>query len=579
MLIRLFRFIKRAKLRTKLFVNFITVALLPILILSYLSYTIAKDSLRDQMNSRAADYADRVGSQLDIIYSRFQEAMDYIVYGDDALMLVRAFENNRIQAGELRMYADQQTNLLKQVSQSIRSVDFLLAGDAGLNFNNRELADKVDKGLDADPQNRKQLSEEGAFWISTEDTLYAVRTIPDLYSNRIAARMVVTINKQAFFTEAFPKKENDFGIIIADRTGGSVFNKVKSVMTSGILPISFLEQAKNNFVTYNGAQYLYRFYQPQITNWKLYVIISYDYVIQRTNSIIKVSVSSGVAGVILIALFSYLLSSNFAGRIEFLIKQMKKVSQGDLLIETQEITEMDEIGQLNVVFENMVSKLDMLIHDVYESKIAQRESEFKALQSQINPHFLYNCLDNLNWRAIMRGDDYSSYLITQLSDYYRTSLNKGQNVITIRDEIRNAVAYMNLQLDLHDHSFRFEKEIDEGLDEQLITINLMLQPLLENAVKHGVDKDQGTDKLIRLTVKDAGDSLVFHVFNTGSSITEETLNSVFVEKTRGYGIRNVNERLKLLFGEEYGIRIRAVDGGTLCTIIIPKATGKMEEQP
>lgn len=226
---------------------------------------------------------------------------------------------------------------------------------------------------------------------------------------------------------------------------------------------------------------------------------------------------------------------------------MKKVSKGNWLIERGG-TQADEIGQLSQVFEGMVAQLETLIHDVYESQLAQRESEFKALQTQINPHFLYNCLDNMNWYAIMRGDEHSSYVITQLSDYYRTCLNRGRNTITVEEELKNAAAYMNLQLELHDNNFQFEKDIEEGLEE-FVTINLMLQPLLENAVKHGVDKlrDKSAKRLIRLTARREGGDLRFTVYNTGSVIQPQVLRSVFVEKTQGYGLRNVDERIRLLF--------------------------------
>ena len=165
----------------------------------------------------------------------------------------------------------------------------------------------------------------------------------------------------------------------------------------------------------------------------------------------------------------------------------------------------------------------------------------------------------MNWYAIMRGDEHSSYVITQLSDYYRTCLNRGRNTITVEEELKNAAAYMNLQLELHDNNFQFEKDIEEGLEE-FVTIN------------HGVDKlrDKSAKRLIRLTARREGGDLRFTVYNTGSVIQPQVLRSVFVEKTQGYGLRNVDERIRLLFGEAYGIRIEGTEDGTLCVITIPQ---------
>lgn len=570
MLIRIYRFLKRAKLRTKLFISFLAVALLPMIGMGAFSAVIARDSLRDQLESRVADYVDRAGTQLDAAYGRCQEAMDRVVYGDELLTLVVALQNSRIRVGELRLFEEAQRQAMQPVSASIRRVDFLLGGDPGLQYNNKALEKRVEEAVAAHPDNAAMLEREGAFWFASEDSLYAVRTVPDLYSRREAARMVVTMNKREFFSEAFAGENSDFGILVADNNRGSVISLVKNVMTTGIMPISYLDGAADGIVSYNGAQYLYGSVSLQAHNWTLYALVSYQFVIQRTGDIVRVAVVAIAAGIGLIALIALLLSSNFAKRIEFLIRQMKKVSKGNWLIERGG-TQADEIGQLSQVFEGMVAQLETLIHDVYESQLAQRESEFKALQTQINPHFLYNCLDNMNWYAIMRGDEHSSYVITQLSDYYRTCLSRGRNTITVEEELKNAAAYMNLQLELHDNNFQFEKDIEEGLEE-FVTINLMLQPLLENAVKHGVDKlrDKSAKRLIRLTARREGGDLRFTVYNTGSVIQPQVLRSVFVEKTQGYGLRNVDERIRLLFGEAYGIRIEGTEDGTLCVITIPQ---------
>ena len=230
-----------------------------------------------------------------------------------------------------------------------------------------------------------------------------------------------------------------------------------------------------------------------------------------------------------------------------------------------------EIRHLGYSVQRSYERIETLMGEIIRQQNERRKSELDALQSQINPHFLYNCLDNMNWYAIMRGDEHSSYVITQLSDYYRTCLNRGRNTITVEEELKNAAAYMNLQLELHDNNFQFEKDIEEGLEE-FVTINLMLQPLLENAVKHGVDKlrDKSAKRLIRLTARREGGDLRFTVYNMGSVIQPQVLRSVFVEKTQGYGLRNVDERIRLLFGEAYGIRIEGTEDGTLCVITIPQ---------
>ena len=573
-----FKKLKGAKLRTKLCIDFMIVAILPVFILGAISYDISKNSLHDQLENRLIDYVERSGTQLNVTYSRFQEALDQIAYDDELLMRVYALQNNLMQSGAMRLYMDQKNDVLQSLSASIQQLDLFMGGDVGLMYNNQTLYKQVEKALAAHPDNMEMYKNKGVFCFWSENQIYMVRSVYDFYGNREAAKLVLTLNKRVFFNEVFMGNAGSFGIIVSDNQGGSVINLVGELMPTGVVPVGVLKNmGPDKLVVYNNLSYLCDEYPLDMSNWRLYAVVSYQSVLNGTNNIIKITITAMLAGTGLLAIIAFLISSSFTNRIEFLIKQMKKVSTGDMLIEAGD-QQGDEISQLGLVFENMVAKLETLIQDVYVSQIARRESEFKALQTQINPHFLYNCLDNMNWYAIIRGDDHSSYIITQLSDFYRTSLNCGKNTLTVNEELKNAVAYMNLQLELHDNNFDFEKEIDEGIGHYL-TINLMLQPILENAVKHGVDKSD--NKQIRnrvcLTAKREGQRLKFTVYNTGVVITQEVIQTLLVKQTKGYGLRNVNERIKLMFGSEYGIHIAPAEGGTVCEIVIPQIT-ELENQ-
>lgn len=569
MIRRAYRAFRRAKLRTKLFISFLAVSVVPIVVLGTVACRIARDSLHGQMSSRIDDRADRAAAQIGAVQRRCSEAIDAVVYDDELLLRLTALQNGRIQIGELRLYESEQLARLRLASASVRRLELLLSGDLGLRYNDRALQTLAEQAQSTDDGGKSN------FWFATEDKLLAVYAVSDLYAGRQVARVVVTFDKQGFFDEAFLGDSNDHGVVVADAAHGVVIAMVRDVMTTGMMPLSFLEHAPSELVTYNGAAYLFSARALPALSWTVYVIGSYAAVQQSIRRIVILTVTAATVGALLIGVLAYLLSANFASRIEFLIRQMKKVSKGNWLIEPADAQD-DEIGQLGRAFEQMVSELEVLVYDVYESKLAQRDSEFKALQAQIDPHFLYNCLDNLNWYAIMRGDEHSSYIITRLSEYYRTCLNRGRNTSTVADELKNAAAYMDLQRELHDDRFVFEQQIEPGLDD-LVTINLMLQPLLENAVKHGVDRapDRDGTHLIRLCARREGDGLVFTVFNTGQPIDPQAVDSALRKKTRGYGLYNVDERLRLLFGPAYGVTVAPVEDGTLCTVRIPA----MHRQP
>ena len=573
MIRRAYRAFRRAKLRTKLFISFLAVSVVPIVVLGTVACQIARNSLHGQMRSRIDDRADRAAAQIGAVQRRCSEAIDAVVYDDELLLQLTALQNGRVQIGELRLYAGERLTRLRLASASVRRLDLLLSGDLGLRYNDRTLEELADRAQSANGGD-----DAGCFWFSTEDELLAVYAVPDLYADRQVARVVVTFDKQGFFDEAFLGDSGDHGVVVADAAHGVVIAMVRDVMTTGMMPLSFLEHAQSELVTYNGAAYLFSARTLPSLSWTVYVIGSYAAVQRSIRHIVILTVTAATVGALLIGVLAYLLSANFASRIEFLIRQMKKVSKGNWLIEPADAQD-DEIGQLGRAFEQMVSELEVLVYDVYESKLAQRDSEFKALQAQIDPHFLYNCLDNLNWYAIMRGDEHSSYIITRLSEYYRTCLNRGRNTSTVADELKNAAAYMDLQRELHDDRFVFEQQIEPGLDD-LVTINLMLQPLLENAVKHGVDRAPDRDgvHLIRLCARREGDGLVFTVFNTGQPIDPQAVDSALRKKTRGYGLYNVDERLRLLFGPAYGVTVAPVEGGTLCTVRIPAMYRQPQER-
>lgn len=194
----------------------------------------------------------------------------------------------------------------------------------------------------------------------------------------------------------------------------------------------------------------------------------------------------------------------------------------------------------------------------------------KALQAQINPHFLYNALSLINWKAIGAGEEDISKITLLLSDFYRTTLNKGESIITIEGEIKNIKSYIEIQLIMHDYDFEVEYQIDVGSMEYLMP-KLILQPLVENALEHGLDlKEEGEKKLV-LSCQETSEDIVLAVLDTGVGMDAMTTNSLVNTHMTGYGVHNVNDRLMLFYGENYKLHIVSYPGvGTKVEIHIPK---------
>ena len=235
-----------------------------------------------------------------------------------------------------------------------------------------------------------------------------------------------------------------------------------------------------------------------------------------------------------------------------------------------------EVGILINSFHNMMDEINRLIDEVYVNKIALKEYELKALQAQINPHFLYNTLSMMNWMAIRSNQMEISKVTLALSTFYRTALSKGEDVVTVENCIQNMQAYLEIQLTMHDNNFTVDWDIDPTIKNEKMP-KLLLQPVVENAIEHGIDEKEDGDKKIFLSFRGNGDDVVITVRDNGMGMPQEKAETLVTYQAKGYGLKNVNDRIRLLYGENYGIRIlSAPDEGTTVMMRFPKEGRKDE---
>ena len=237
----------------------------------------------------------------------------------------------------------------------------------------------------------------------------------------------------------------------------------------------------------------------------------------------------------------------------------------------------DEIAELGNVLNNMSSQLLELISSVTEKERQSNYLELQTLIYQINPHFLYNTLDSINMLARKNDDIQVALMVTNLSRLFRLSLNRGRDVITVREEMMQVTYYLKIQ------KFRFEEQLDWNInfDDEILEYRMLkfiMQPLVENAIYHGIKSKNEYGKLTIRGYKDKN-MLIFVIKDTGKGMDEDTLTKLYQrinekkrdeKENRGYGIWNVNQRIKLYYGEQYGLQIDSiVDKGTSIYIKIP----------
>lgn len=246
--------------------------------------------------------------------------------------------------------------------------------------------------------------------------------------------------------------------------------------------------------------------------------------------------------------------------VDYLVETVEEVKLGNFEVEVKPVRS-EELNILADSIRDMLERIRQLISKVYQSEIEQKEMELEVLRSKISPHFLYNNLSAINWLAIEREQDDIYEITTQMATFYRTALNKGKRMDTVKLEITNIRAYVSLQLISHDHSFCVEYEIQDDTLEYIIP-TFILQPLVENAIEHGIDslRDEQGKLVIRSYCKD--DVLYLEVEDNGKSLFNRIGDTVLGEERYGYGTGNVNRRIQLVYGKNYGLKITASENGT-----------------
>lgn len=269
-----------------------------------------------------------------------------------------------------------------------------------------------------------------------------------------------------------------------------------------------------------------------------------------------------IAAVLLLAIY---FSTYISRPVIHISQVMNQVREGDLDIRIDSSRQTGEMKTLYQSFNYMMDMIGDLIQEVYVAKIREKQSELAALQAQINPHFLYNTLDSIRWKAEDIEAEDISQMTQALATVFRIGLSRGRELITVEEELEHVGSYLEIQCLRYGTLLKYEIDVDQALMEYY-TVKLILQPLVENSIYHGI-KEKGEQGLICITGRRELSQMVFTVEDNGMGIPVEQLERLNQDLKRnlsvskeGYGIFNVNERIRLYFGEAYGLRLESRNG-------------------
>lgn len=323
---------------------------------------------------------------------------------------------------------------------------------------------------------------------------------------------------------------------------------------------------------------LYSISRSDKTGWTVVDCTNVRELLSKSRQAQSIYVLTAVVLVIVALLFSRFMARSITLPIQKLRDSMKKVQEGDFSVSDVVVDSRNEIGSLTKSFDVMTHRIQELMEqNVYEQE-QKRKSELKALQSQINPHFLYNTLDSIIWMA--ETNDSNIVAMTEaLAKLFRISLNKGNEEISLERELEHVKNYLIIQSMRYADKFTYEISAEPGV-ERCRTIKLILQPIVENCIYHGIKKKRGTGK-ITIRAYRREQNLIIEVSDDGCGMPEEICRKILSDEIEsenisgsGIGVKNVNERIQLRFGKKYGLSYSSEEGvGTTVTYVLPYNEG------
>lgn len=330
-------------------------------------------------------------------------------------------------------------------------------------------------------------------------------------------------------------------------------------------------------LNYRGEKYLVTRTDMKTTGWTLVSMVPYKSVMAETMAISGVMILAVAITLIVTLLLLNRILTGVVKPLKKLEKYMVQVNP-DNMDQRMEILTDDEIGHLSMKFNQMMDRIRNLKEQVIEEQKDKRKYELQALQAQINPHFLYNTLDSIIWMA--ETNDSNIVAMTEaLAKLFRISLNKGNEEISLERELEHVKNYLIIQSMRYADKFTYEISAEPGV-ERCRTIKLILQPIVENCIYHGIKKKRGTGK-ITIRAYRREQNLIIEVSDDGCGMPEEICRKILSDEIEsenisgsGIGVKNVNERIQLRFGKKYGLSYSSEEGvGTTVTYVLPYNEG------
>lgn len=581
MLYRLIQAARDLNIRNKLFIAFIVLNLIPLAVISVWTYQKSSSLIQEQTNIYTMDMLSEVSKNIELHMHDIERLYYSIFTNPDIRKSLKAV--NRQQWTDLQyVSADKQIrNILYGLISDREDVEGVsLYGLNGTSFQTSMYAKKLDlrdQNWQVLQHNRGNLS-----WFNPsgqQSVVAAVSTIYDVDSLQKIGYFLLTYHEEALYKVYSQIKLNEQGeLFIIDSHGQIISSRHKELIhhtpTESYLQKIITSGDTGDFADdIDDKQQIVSYQRIQNTDWKIVSIIPTARYSEQSIMLQQWMIILFVVVALITIILGYYLSVSISRPIRQLSSIMKNTERENWSISFN-YPSRDEIGILSMNFNRMIARIHYLINQVYEEERLRQQSQLKFLMFQINPHFLFNTLETMNWMARIEGVPEVGKLSKALGDLMREGI-KGKDFITLSEELESVKKYIYIQKVRYVDKFEMQYDIDPTV-LSVIVPRFILQPIIENAIVHGLEM-QMENGHICIHAYESEDTLVLSIADDGlgmSSVQLETLRHYLENPSdstlSGIGLLNVHQRIQLHYGEEYGLRINSTeDQGTTIILHIP----------
>jgi len=567
-------------IRTKLIIGFLTILLPLVLILSIVFYSYSAEIVLKQSLEQTREIVEQFSISLDNYMGLMRNKMEILADSPTIQEELNTHQDKEdIKNDSFYSRNKRIRRIMLQIYSSVTMNDVEIYG---INETNHYLSlwskkyEIPDKDILFENANLSKGRSVLVNNINDADTIQMIKMVKDLQTYKPIGYIRFGLKRN--YIEKMAKNINfgsDGGVVIFDEN----LNKISGIAHDSVLSKLLKEKPSiGNFSYSEGKnEYTAVHIHSDSTGWTTVGVIPLRYINKDLAGIQYLTVIIIVLTIIIGVTVSVIIAQSLILPLENTVNALEKFSRGDFAVRLKE-NRCDEIGKLNRIFNKAIKEINELMQKVTQSEILNKEMEFKTLQSQMNPHFLYNTLDTINWLAFKEKQTEICNLVAAISSLIRASISNKKSIITIEQELDYVKNYIYIQHIRYKDRFDIIYDIDESLLKQAVP-KLIIQPIVENAIIHGIENSKNKN-LLYISVKRENECIIIIVKDTGIGMTDEKVSELLKEPLNAegdeqkahtnLGLYAVHKRIQLMYGDLYGLTVQSQAGeGTTVTLHIP----------